>query len=71
MPQLLCIFITLIVGLVILCLLYWVLNMALGLLPDPQPPKLALAIRVLAALVVVCMLVWWLMSGMPCLIGPR
>ena len=73
MTHLLCLFITLIVGIVILALLYWVFNMALGLLPGDPPisPKLILAVRVLVALVVVIVIIYWLVSGMPCLFNIR
>ena len=69
MPHLLCLFVTLIVGIVILALLYWVFNMALGLLPADPPvsPKVILAIRVLVALVVVIIIIYWLIQGMPCM----
>lgn len=73
MPHLLCLFVTLIVGIVILALLYWVFNMALGLFPSNPPfnPKAILAIQVLVALIVVIVIIYWLMSGMPCLIPLR
>lgn len=67
MTGLLCIFVTLIIGIVILALLYWVFNMAIGLLPEPFNPKVILAIRVLVALVVVIFIIYWLINGMPCL----
>lgn len=73
MPHLLCLFVTLIVGIVVLALLYWVFNMALGLLPSNPPinPKVILAVRVLVALVVVIIIIYWLLSGMPCLFAIR
>ncbi len=66
MPHLLCLFVTLIVSIVILALLYWVFNMALGLLPAPIDPKVILAVRVLVALCIVIVIIYWLISGMPC-----
>ena len=66
MTHLICLFITLIIGIVILALLYWVFNMALGLLPAPIDPKVTLAIQVLVALVIVIVITYWLLHGMPC-----
>jgi hypothetical protein len=67
MAHLLCIFVTLIIGIVILALLWWVLNMAMGLLPAPINPKVVLAVKVLMALIVVVFIIYWLLNGMPCL----
>jgi len=67
MTHLLCIFVTLIIGIVVLALLWWVLNMALGLLPAPVNPKVVLAVKVICALVLVIFIIYWLLSGMPCM----
>ena len=67
MPHIICLFITLIVGIVVLALLWWVLSMAMGLLPAPLNPKVILAVKVLCALVLVIFIIYWLFSGMPCL----
>lgn len=69
MPHLICIFVTLIIGIIVLALLWWVLNMALGLLPGDPPisPKVALAVKVICALVLVLLIIYWLFSGLPCI----
>jgi hypothetical protein len=75
MPHLLCLIITICVGIVILALLWWLVNKALAVWAasgNPAPPPIAPAlVNFIFAFIVVVAVIAWLVSGMPCLFQMR
>jgi hypothetical protein len=70
MPHLLCLVITIAIGIVILALLWWLVGKALAVWAastSPAPPPIAPAVvNFIFALLVVVVVIAWLVSGLPC-----